>query len=140
VLLGDTHERFAAAFPEVQSSRSIVAPGFVSSAELIRIVGDATAAVFPSIDEGFGLPIVEAAFLGVPVITSNRPPMNQLAPECSVTIDPQSVGQLKEAMERLSRDGVLRDQLSRQAVAVQERFSRDNLARSLAAAYRRVMA
>ena len=71
----------------------------------------ALALLFPSLVEGFGLPIVEAQTLGCPVITSNRPPMNEIAGGAALLIDPddeagaartiaESLGQLPELAER----------------------------------------
>ncbi len=139
VLLGDTRESFAAAFPQLESLPSIVTPGVVSSTELIRIVRGAFVSIFPSIEEGFGLPIVEAAFLGVPVITSNRPPMNELAPECSLIVDPESISELTSAIQELSSDEDLRSRLSGKTDAVRRRFGRDNLSRALTTVYEKVL-
>jgi glycosyltransferase involved in cell wall biosynthesis len=139
VLLGDTKENFEAALPDLRGSTSIVAPGFISSASLIRIVGGAFVSLFPSLEEGFGLPIIEAAFLGVPIITSNRAPMNELAPECSITIDPDSTNDLVAAIRNVSGDTALHRRLSDNTEAVRTRFGRDSLARSLASVYRKAL-
>lgn len=139
VLLGDTKENFEAGFAEVHAEPSIVIPGFVTPDELVSIVKGAAVSVFPSIEEGFGLPIVESAFLGVPVITSDRAPMNELAPECSVTVDPESVSEIQLAIDRLSRDQVLRGELSAHTKVVRVRFGRDCLAQALAKVYTKVL-
>ena len=61
--------------------------------------------VFPSLFEGFGLPPLEAALLGVPVICSDRPAMNELIPSSTSFCDPQDPAAWLQAMVRLTQDG-----------------------------------
>ena len=113
----------------------IEVPGFISDSELVHRVANCTALVFPSLQEGFGLPIVEAAFVGTPVITSDRPPMNELAPECSLLVDPESSDEITAAMNELCGDAKLRERLSQATAQVRERFGRRRLADSLRRIY-----
>jgi len=59
-----------------------------TSEELQALYGNALALLFPSLEEGFGLPILEAQACGCPVITSRRPPMTEVAGEGAIFIDP----------------------------------------------------
>jgi len=71
----------------------------------------ATALVFPSLYEGFGLPIVEAMACGTPVITSNTTAMPEVAGDAALLVDPRSVEQISRAMEQIVTDTSLRQRL-----------------------------
>lgn len=76
----------------------------VDEATKVALFRRAVALLFPSIVEGFGLPIVEAQTLGCPVVTSNRPPMNEIAGEAAILIDPDDeAGAARTIAEGLDR-------------------------------------
>jgi len=75
--------------------------GHVSSGELVELMGSASALVYPSLFEGFGLPILEAFKSGTPVITSNISSMPEVAGDAAITIDPYSKEDLAEAMKNI---------------------------------------
>jgi glycosyltransferase involved in cell wall biosynthesis len=60
----------------------------VSNEELQALYGNALALLFPSLEEGFGWPVLEAQACGCPVITTGRPPMSEVAGEAAIFIDP----------------------------------------------------
>lgn len=72
--------------------------GYVSEDDLPSLYGNALAFVFPSLEEGFGLPVLEAMASGTPVITSNRSSLPEVAGEAALLVDPLSVAALAEAM------------------------------------------
>src|SRR5262249_46863327 len=67
--------------------------GYVPRPDLPGLFSGATALVYPSLLEGFGLPIVEAMACGTPVITSNNSSMQEVAGEAALLIDPFNVGE-----------------------------------------------
>ena len=67
--------------------------------------------VFPSLNEGFGLPIVEAMASGVPVITSNITSMPEIGGDAVITIDPFNKEELAEAMHNVLTDESLRKKM-----------------------------
>jgi len=77
--------------------------GYVADAHLPHLYAGAELFAFPSFYEGFGLPLVEAMKAGTPVITSDRSSLPEVAGEAGITIDPQSVVQLADAIERILR-------------------------------------
>ena len=77
--------------------------------ELTGIAGAATALVYVSYFEGFGIPIVEAFNAGVPVITSNITAMPEVAGEAGILVDPFSVESIAKGMIRTSLDKELRE-------------------------------
>lgn len=90
---------------------SVLFPGWVSDAEVARYIRGASAMLFPSLVEGYGLPIVEAFSLGCPVMTSNFPPMSELAGDAALLVDPTSVDELARGCIALAQNAQLRSQL-----------------------------
>lgn len=93
----------------------IVVPGVVDDETYKGIIAHACAMIFPSLEEGFGVPIVEAAKAGLAIVTSNRAPMCEIAPEGSILVDPVNIDDLLSAMSRLASDHELALQLGRRA-------------------------
>ncbi|MDX1971155.1 MAG: glycosyltransferase family 1 protein [Candidatus Sumerlaeia bacterium] len=70
----------------------------------------ASALLFPSLEEGFGFPLVEALRLGVPVLCADLPPMNDLAGGCATLFDPDEPGSLEQALKRMKSPDMQRVQ------------------------------
>lgn len=85
--------------------------GRLQMEQLVQAMGAAEALVFPSYFEGFGIPVIEAFAAGVPVITSNRTSLPEIAGEGAVLCDPDDYEQIGVAMKRLELDESYRDQL-----------------------------
>ena len=81
---------------------------FVSNEELAALYRGAIALVLPSIEEGFGLPALEAMACGTAVITSNAPALVELTGDAAIHVDAKSVGAISDAMTRVMRDEKLR--------------------------------
>lgn len=75
--------------------------GFVSEEEKWQLYAHARALVFASLYEGFGIPILEAASCDCPVITSNTSSMVEIASDCCVIVDPESVDSIAEGLEKV---------------------------------------
>ncbi len=88
--------------------RSVIELGYVDSAAIRHLYAGATAFVFPSWYEGFGLPILEAFACGAPVIASNAGSIPEVAADAAVLIDPADSGAFAIAMERFAADPALR--------------------------------
>jgi len=85
--------------------------GHVAEGRLAALMGAATALVWPSLMEGFGLPPLEAMACGTPVITSNRSSMPEICGDAAVLINPESEDELAEAMRAVAADAAWREQL-----------------------------
>src|SRR5687767_5900947 len=112
--------------------------GYVPRADLPGIFSGATAFVYPSLLEGFGLPIVEAMACGAPVITSNNSSMKEVAGEAALLVEPTSVGQMTEALMKVAQDRSLRQELSRRGLKRAAEFSWQRTAELTLDAYREV--
>jgi glycosyltransferase involved in cell wall biosynthesis len=82
----------------------IVITGYLSEEELARWYGRASIFAFPSLDEGFGMPILEAMAAGVPVIAGNRSALPEVCGDAAELVDPESEEQLAAALVWLSGD------------------------------------
>jgi glycosyltransferase involved in cell wall biosynthesis len=82
--------------------------GHVSDSALPAVYAAADLFVFPSLYEGFGLPVLEALACGTPVVCSNTAALPEVAGDAALTVDPLDVEALADAMERLLGDSALR--------------------------------
>ncbi len=103
--------------------------GFVAEDDLPQLYARATAFLFPSIEEGFGLPVLEAMAAGTPVLTSNRGVLREVAGQAALLVDPLSAEAIGGGMSRLAGDEALRDELSRRGQRRAEDFSWEVTAR-----------
>ncbi len=78
---------------------------------LLQLFRHARALLFPSLAEGFGLPIVEAMLLGVPVLTSRSGATGEVAGDAALLVDPTDIGSMAEAIKALDQDDGLRARL-----------------------------
>ena len=85
--------------------------GHQSAAQLDALYARARIFAFPSLDEGFGMPILEAMARGVPVITSNCSAMPEVAGSAALLVDPYRIDNLADALVRLAADEALREDL-----------------------------
>jgi glycosyltransferase involved in cell wall biosynthesis len=88
-----------------------------------RLLNQAIALVFPSLWEGFGLPVLEAMACGTPVITSNLSALPEVAGDAALLIDPYQVGELAAAMAAVWQDSQLWQQLHRAGLQRAQGFS-----------------
>jgi glycosyltransferase involved in cell wall biosynthesis len=107
---------------------------------LMHLVRHARAVLFPSLYEGFGLPVLEAMLLGVPVITGNEGSLPEVAGEAALMVDPYDVAALAAAIRRVDADAGLRQRMAQLGPSQASRFSLDQHRRRLHDVYSRVLA
>jgi glycosyltransferase involved in cell wall biosynthesis len=111
---------------------------YLDRGELNAVMRSAEAVVFPSLLEGFGLPVVEAMAVGVPVITSNVSSLPEVGGDAVLYVDPRDPADIAAAIVRLSGDGELRLALVESGRKRAALFRWDEAARATAGVLRRV--
>lgn len=138
VLAGGKGWLYDEIFAKVQQSglqSDVVFPGFVSDSEQARWYAAASAFVYPSLYEGFGIPVAEALACGTPVVTSNNSSLPEAGAGIALCVDPLDAEAISEAMQRTISDPGLRERGRVAASAVAQRFSAATMARQTVAVY-----
>jgi glycosyltransferase involved in cell wall biosynthesis len=117
----------------------VVFPGWVSERDLDGLYGLARCFALPSLDEGFGLPLLEAMRHGVPVACSKVSSMPEVAGDAALLFDPRDVGDIAAQIGRLLRDGELRAELVRRGRERCREFPWSRTARETLRSYRRAV-
>jgi len=120
VLAGSSGYGAAEVFEEITRSPrrgDIEVTGYVPHARLEELYRRAALLAFPSLDEGFGLPVLEAMARGLPVLTSNRSALAEVAGDAALLVDPEDEEALGWALERLAGDAELRQSLAARGLA-----------------------
>lgn len=90
--------------PEIEARPNVVVTGFVSDDELKSLYAGAAAVAYPSLEEGFGFPILEAMTAGTPVLTSHTSSMPEVGGDAAVYCDPTSVESIRDGLVRVLAD------------------------------------
>jgi glycosyltransferase involved in cell wall biosynthesis len=106
--------------------------------DLRLLVSGAMALTFPSLYEGYGLPVVEAMGFGVPVLTSRSSSLPEVCGDAALYVDPFDVRDIREKIERMVSDRPLRDYLSKQGLARSQELSAERFAEQVGEGYRRI--
>jgi glycosyltransferase involved in cell wall biosynthesis len=96
----------------LQLADSVEFPGWIPREDLYDLYRRATAFLYPSLFEGFGLPVLEALAAGVPTACSSIQPLNEIAGDAALKFDPRDHAAIAAAMRRLVEDQPLRAQLA----------------------------
>jgi glycosyltransferase involved in cell wall biosynthesis len=131
----------SAAFDELQAyARASLPPGsftfagYLSEPDYAAVLQNARALIFPSLYEGFGLPVLEAMARGCPVLSSNAASLPEISGDAALLFDPRDPASIHDAIERVETDPVLARALTERGRQRAERFGseRDMAARYLA--------
>jgi glycosyltransferase involved in cell wall biosynthesis len=121
--------------PEVQAAaerlggRQVHWLGYVTAERLLECYRRAAALVFPSLHEGFGLPVLEAMASGCPVACSGTTSTGEVAGDAALTFDPEDRGEVAERVHRVLTDTNLREELRRRGLERAATFSWQRTAR-----------
>lgn len=113
--------------------------GWVDARELEGLYAAATAFVFPSLAEGFGLPVLEAMSRGLPVACSAVDPIGAVAGDAAIKFDPRSPREIADAIRRLIGDPAEAARLSAAGRQRAARFTWEATARGTLASYERAL-
>ena len=114
---------------------SVIYLGYVNLSEKIYLLKNALAFVFPSLYEGFGLPILEAMNLGVPIITSNISSIPEIVIDNALLIDPYDINSIKAGLEEMSLNEKLRRDLINKGQGIAQNFTWQECAKKTLAVY-----
>src|SRR5215469_9098405 len=96
---------------------------YMRPSNLVTLIRGARAVVFPSLYEGFGLPVLEAMVLGTPVVTSHESSLPEIAGEAALLVDPYNADDIARAITIIVNDADLRTELSRRGQSQAAKFS-----------------
>ncbi|MGA7934007.1 MAG: glycosyltransferase family 1 protein [Kovacikia sp.] len=128
-------EIFQAASQNPQLRSRIIFTGYLPDHDLSALYSGATAFVYPSLYEGFGLPPLEAMQCGTPVITSHSSSLPEVVGDAGILIDPTQTDDLCQAMLKVIHDPQLHSELSQRAIQRASQFSWASCAQQTAAVY-----
>lgn len=131
---------FDAALEASPTRDAVLFTGYVSNADLPAVCAAATALVFPTLYEGFGLPPLEAMACGTPVACSNTSSLPEVVGDAALTFDPLDDNAMADALRRIASDAGLRADLRERGLRQAAKFSWDRAARETIALYKQVMA
>lgn len=114
--------------PDLMGAVDVV--GGVGDQELHRLYQGAMGLLFPSLEEGFGLPILEAMQMGTPVLTSAISATAEVAGDAALLVDPTDADSIREGIMRLGQNPDLREELSRRGLSRVQRFDAQTQARA----------
>ena len=116
---------------QLNLQEEIIFPGFIPEEEMPVLVNAASLFIFPSLYEGFGIPLLEAMACGTPILASNVSSIPEVCGNAALLFDPQSIQEMVDAIERLISDEVLRKQLVQRGFLRIKKYSWKNSAKAL---------
>ena len=114
-------------------------PGFKNSTDFPAIYQLATAMIYPSIFEGFGIPVLEALWSRLPVITSNSSCLPETGGDAAYYIDPLSEEEMADAMYRVAIDETLRNSMITSGLQQAQKFTPGKCAAAVMSIYREIV-
>ncbi|OQY46060.1 MAG: hypothetical protein B6242_08865 [Anaerolineaceae bacterium 4572_78] len=141
VIVGAKKWKFTPIFETVQRlnlESHLHFTGYIPDEDLPAIYNGADVFVFPSLYEGFGLPVLEAMACGTPVITSNISSLPEVAGKAALYVFPKNIQEITDAMYRLLTDSALADDLRTRGLTQAKKFSWEKTAQETIAVYKQI--
>lgn len=142
VILGRPSFAFQPLFETVKESQlgdHIVFTGYVADEDMPAVYSLADLLAFPSLHEGFGVPVIEAMACGTPVVTSNVSALPEVAGDAAVLVDPYSVAAIAHGISRVLKDRELHQDLVSKGFERVRRFSAQRAAEAICETYRKAV-
>jgi glycosyltransferase involved in cell wall biosynthesis len=133
------HEQVFSVVEELGLIEDVIFPGYIPREELPLWYNAANLFIYPSLYEGFGLPLLEAMACGTPVITSNISSLPEVVDGAGILVDPSSVEDMAEAMWQVLSDSSLRAEMRRKGLARAREFSWRKTAQRTVEVYEQAM-
>lgn len=122
-------EKIASLDPNI--AKQIIMPGFVEQADMPDLMSGATAFIYPSLYEGFGIPVLEAMAAGTPVITANTSSLPEVVGDAAILVSPTDTDGIKDAMRDLATSPEKRNSLIEKGFIRIKEFSWEKSAQKL---------
>jgi glycosyltransferase involved in cell wall biosynthesis len=113
---------------KLELDEAVVFSGFVSDEELSALYRSAALFCYPSFDEGFGLPVLEAMACGCPVVTSGIPAIREVGGEVPIYIDPKSIQSIASALREVAENKLSRENMALRGIERARSFTWDRAA------------
>lgn len=113
--------------------------GYVTPSDLPALYSGASLFIYPSLYEGFGLPVLEAMACGVPVISSSRGSLKEVASDSAILVDPESEEDIASKMVQIFIDATLRSELITKGTKQAAFFTWDKAARKILSVYENLL-
>ena len=97
--------------------------GFIPEKDIVSLHAATMCLAYPSLYEGFGLPVVKSFKVGTPVITSNNSSLAEISKNAAILVDPTSVSDIEKAIEKIAHSQKLRSELSQKGIKIAQQFS-----------------
>lgn len=110
---------------ETRVKKKVIQLNYAPFPLLVSLIKGAKATVFPSLYEGFGLPVLESMMLGTPVISSNTASIPEVAGDAAILVNPYDTRELAKAIKTIDADESMRDELSKRGFIQAKIFSED---------------
>lgn len=127
----DDYDQIIEAITTLGLQESVILPGYVEESVMERYYHHAIGYLFPSISEGFGMPILEAFSYGLPVIVSNQGALVEIGGDAVLVVEETNPGAFAAAMETIISDEGYRERLIQEGVIRLKKFSEEMFFRSL---------
>lgn len=114
--------------------------GPVPRSDLVALMGGASVLAYPSLSEGFGLPVLEAMACGAPVVAARIGPIIEIAGDAALLVDPTEPGDIAQGLKRALEDSGLRADLAKRGPAQAAKFSWERTAAATLTAYTKALA
>lgn len=139
VIAGGLGWQYQKIYQKILASKDVVFLGYVPDEYLPALYNGARIFVYPSLYEGFGLPVLEAMASGLPVITSNTSSLKEIAIDAAILINPLDTEALEREMSRLISSENLQKELAEKTLKQAQKFSWDKTAAETYQVYQKVL-
>jgi glycosyltransferase involved in cell wall biosynthesis len=134
---GESYREIVETAERLGVREDLILTGYIPLEDMPVLLSDAEALVFPSLDEGFGLPLIEAMACGCPVISSNRSAIPEVTGEAALLVEPENTDAIAGCMEKILTDPSEKERLRALGMVRSAQFSWEQTAQKTLAVFER---
>ena len=124
---------------DIAPAEKVILTGYVPNSDLPALYSGAKGFVYPSLFEGFGLPVLEAMACGVPVVTSGVSSLPEVVGQAAILVDPEKTEQIAMALNEIYFNRTLDERLKKMSLAQSKKFSWEKTASQTLKVYREAL-